>query len=148
MQATRYTHIFSFNNGPPHSCLSRNPISSHPVLASFTILHTACQQIHDWFERICAGVRQPRVECAGNLQPSVGNRPTDQTLGLRLVDLLFDIVKRHLKEGESIHIVGFGTFEVVNRKPRRGRNPVTGEAIQLAGHRALVFRPSRSLRSV
>jgi nucleoid DNA-binding protein len=67
---------------------------------------------------------------------------------LRLVDLLFDIVKRHLKRGESIHIVGFGTFEVVNRKPRRGRNPVTGEPIQLPGHRALVFRPSRSLRSV
>ena len=67
---------------------------------------------------------------------------------LRLVDLLFDIVKRHLKKGESIHIVGFGTFEVVNRKPRRGRNPVTGEPIHLPGHRALVFRPSRSLRSV
>lgn len=67
---------------------------------------------------------------------------------LRLVDLLFDIVKRHLKKGESIHIVGFGTFEVVDRKPRRGRNPVTGEPLQLPGHRALVFRPSRSLRSV
>ncbi|MFY9557462.1 MAG: HU family DNA-binding protein [Blastocatellia bacterium] len=66
----------------------------------------------------------------------------------RLVDLMFDIVKRQLQHGESVHIVGFGTLEVVNRKPRRGRNPITGEPIELAGHRALVFRPSRSMRSV
>ncbi|MEK6322120.1 MAG: HU family DNA-binding protein [Acidobacteriota bacterium] len=65
---------------------------------------------------------------------------------LRLVDLLFDFVKRHLREGERIHIVRFGTLEVVNRKPRRGRNPITGEPIELGGHRALVFRPSRSMR--
>jgi len=67
---------------------------------------------------------------------------------LRLVDLLFDVVKRRLREGRSIHIVGFGTLEVVNRKARRGRNPVTGQPIELVGHRALVFRPSRSMRSV
>jgi nucleoid DNA-binding protein len=67
---------------------------------------------------------------------------------LRLVDLLFDLVKLHLQEGESIHIVGFGTLEVVNRKPRRGRNPITGEPIELEGHRALVFRPARSMRAM
>jgi len=67
---------------------------------------------------------------------------------LQLVDLLFDIVKGRLRKGESVHIVGFGTLEVVNRKSRRGRNPITGEPIQLAGHRALVFRPSRAVRSV
>lgn len=66
---------------------------------------------------------------------------------LRLVDLLFDLIKRHLQQGESIHIVGFGTLEVVSRKARRGRNPVTGEPIELEGHRALVFRPSRSMRA-
>ncbi|MEK6284614.1 MAG: HU family DNA-binding protein [Acidobacteriota bacterium] len=67
---------------------------------------------------------------------------------LRLVDLLFDIVKRQLRTGERIHIIGFGTLEVVNRKPRSRRNPITGEPIELGGHRALVFRPSRSMRSV
>lgn len=67
---------------------------------------------------------------------------------LQLVDKLFEIVKRHLQNGDSIHIVGFGTLEIVNRKPRRGRNPISGEPIQLHGHRALVFRPSRSIRSV
>jgi integration host factor subunit alpha len=67
---------------------------------------------------------------------------------LRLVDLLFEIVKDRLLEGESVRIVGFGTLEVVTRKPRRGRNPITGEEIELSGRRALVFRPSRSIRSV
>jgi integration host factor subunit alpha len=67
---------------------------------------------------------------------------------LRLVDLLFDIVKDRLLKGESVRIVGFGTLEVVTRKPRKGRNPITGEEIELQGRRALVFRPSRSMRSV
>ena len=65
---------------------------------------------------------------------------------LRLVDLLFDLVKHQLQVGESIHIVGFGTLEVVNRKPRRGRNPITGEPIDLAVT-AHLFRPARSMRA-
>ena len=67
---------------------------------------------------------------------------------LRYVDILFDVIKDQLIKGESIHIVGFGTLEVVKRKPRRGRNPITGEEIELPARRALVFRPSRSMRSV
>ena len=66
----------------------------------------------------------------------------------RIVDLIFNIVKRQLLGGEEIHIVGFGTLEVVQRRSRRGRNPVTGEAIQLPERRALIFRPSRAIRSV
>lgn len=87
-----------------------------------------------------------KADLARVLHPSNGDLTNRDAL--RLVDLLFDIVKRRLKEGERIHIVGFGTFEIVKRKPRRGRNPITGERIELAEHRALVFRPSRSLRSV
>lgn len=67
---------------------------------------------------------------------------------LRIVDLLFELVKKRLMQGESVRIVGFGTFEVVSRRKRRGRNPITGEAIEVAGRRALVFRPSRSMRTV
>jgi nucleoid DNA-binding protein len=66
----------------------------------------------------------------------------------RIVDLIFTIIKRQLLNGEEIHIVGFGTLEVVERRSRRGRNPVTGEAIQLPARRALIFRPSRAIKSV
>jgi nucleoid DNA-binding protein len=64
----------------------------------------------------------------------------------RIVDLIFEIIRHHLLSGEEVHIIGFGTLEVVRRRERRGRNPLTGEAIQLPAKRALVFRPSRALR--
>lgn len=66
----------------------------------------------------------------------------------RLVDTIFDIVRDRLIAGENVRIVGFGTLEIIERKPRRGRNPSTGQEILLESHRSLVFRPSRTMRSV
>lgn len=66
----------------------------------------------------------------------------------RIVDLIFTILKKQLLEGNRVHIVGFGTLEVVLRRARRGRNPATGETIELPAKRALVFRPSRAIKSV
>ncbi|HZS08507.1 MAG TPA: HU family DNA-binding protein [Blastocatellia bacterium] len=65
----------------------------------------------------------------------------------RIVDLIIDIIRRQLLKGDEVHIVGFGTLEVIKRSERRGRNPVTGETIQLPERRALVFRPSRAVRA-
>jgi nucleoid DNA-binding protein len=65
-----------------------------------------------------------------------------------IVDQIFAIIKRQLLDGNRVHIVGFGTLEVVMRRERRGRNPATGETIELPAKRALVFRPSRAIRSV
>ena len=65
----------------------------------------------------------------------------------RAVDLIFAIVKKRLLGGNRVHIVGFGTLEVVERRARRGRNPATGEEIELPARRALVFRPSRAIKS-
>lgn len=66
----------------------------------------------------------------------------------RVIDLIFATIKRRLLEGERVHIVGFGTLEIVERQPRRGRNPATGASIDLPARRALVFRPSRAIKSV
>ena len=66
----------------------------------------------------------------------------------QIVDRIFAIIKQQLLDGKRVHIVGFGTLEVVTRRPRRGRNPATGETIDLPSKRALVFRPSRAIRSV
>ncbi|MCI0389956.1 MAG: integration host factor subunit beta [Acidobacteria bacterium] len=66
----------------------------------------------------------------------------------RIVDRIFTIIKRQILDGERVHIVGFGTLEVVKRRARRGRNPATGDTIELPAKRALVFRPSRAIRSV
>jgi integration host factor subunit alpha len=67
---------------------------------------------------------------------------------LKVIDVLFDVIRNRLMHGESVRIVGFGTLEVAQRRSRRGRNPITGESIEVSSRRALVFRPSRSIRSV
>jgi nucleoid DNA-binding protein len=64
----------------------------------------------------------------------------------RIVDTIFETIKDRLLAGEEVRIVGFGSLEVVTRRTRRGRNPMTGEDIQLPERRALVFRPSRSMK--
>ncbi len=64
----------------------------------------------------------------------------------RIVDTIFETIKNRLLKGDKVRIVGFGSLEVVTRRTRRGRNPVTGEDIQLPERRALVFRPSRSMK--
>jgi DNA-binding protein HU-beta len=65
----------------------------------------------------------------------------------RAVDQLFALIKQSVVEGRRVHIVGFGTLEVVARRARRGRNPATGEEIELPARRAIVFRPARAIKS-
>ncbi len=64
----------------------------------------------------------------------------------RIVDIIFETITNRLLAADEVRIVGFGTLEVVTRRARRGRNPMTGEEIQLPERRALVFRPSRSMK--
>jgi DNA-binding protein HU-beta len=51
-----------------------------------------------------------------------------------------------LKNGDKVNISGFGTFLVSERKGRIGRNPKTGEAIEIAPSRAAKFKPGKSLK--
>ena len=52
-----------------------------------------------------------------------------------------------MHQGEHIEIRGFGTFKVVHRAPRTGRNPKTGEVVKIPSRAMPVFKPSRELRS-
>lgn len=64
-----------------------------------------------------------------------------------LVELIFNTIKETLARGEKIKISGFGNFVVRDKKARTGRNPQTGEAIQISARRVLTFKPSQVLRS-
>ncbi len=55
-------------------------------------------------------------------------------------------VTNSLKKGEDVSLVGFGTFTVAERAARNGRNPLTGESIQIAASRAPKFRAGKSLK--
>jgi integration host factor alpha subunit len=61
----------------------------------------------------------------------------------QLVDAIFQIIKRRLVKRERVQIVNFGIFEVRTKRGREGRNPRTGEKIQIRQRRTLVFRPAR-----
>ena len=57
-----------------------------------------------------------------------------------------DIVGDTLKKGGKVQLVGFGTFEVSERSARSGRNPQTGETIEIQASKAPKFKPMKSLK--
>ncbi len=63
-----------------------------------------------------------------------------------IVDLVFDLMKETLESGEKIKISGFGNFLVRQKRSRKGRNPQTGEEIEISARRVLTFKPSHVLR--
>jgi len=64
----------------------------------------------------------------------------------RAVHSLLDVVRDALVTGDRVTLPGFGTFDAAERKARTGRNPRTGEAIEIAATRAARFKPSRGLK--
>ena len=63
-----------------------------------------------------------------------------------IVDLVFDLMKETLEQGNKIKISGFGNFVIREKRPRKGRNPQTGQEIQISARRVLTFKPSQVLR--
>jgi integration host factor subunit alpha len=64
----------------------------------------------------------------------------------QLVEQVFQILKETLEKGEKIKISGFGNFVIREKRPRKGRNPQSGEEMMISGRRVLTFRPSLLLR--
>ena len=63
-----------------------------------------------------------------------------------LVESIFDTIKESMEAGENIKVSGFGNFVVRDKSARTGRNPQTGEAIEIAARRVLTFKPSGVLK--
>jgi len=62
------------------------------------------------------------------------------------VNLVFDTIKTTLKKGNSVSIPNFGSFDVVKRKARNGRNPQTGEVIKIKASKAPRFKAGKGLK--
>lgn len=62
-----------------------------------------------------------------------------------VVDLVFNTITKSLKKGESVTLVGFGTFAVSGRKGRTGRNPQTGETLKIKAKTVAKFKPGKAL---
>jgi len=61
----------------------------------------------------------------------------------RLVEAIFETIKKRLGGGEKVQITGFGTFMIRHKRERRGRNPQTGEEMVIRPRRSVVFRASK-----
>ncbi|MDQ0337663.1 DNA-binding protein HU-beta [Caldalkalibacillus uzonensis] len=64
----------------------------------------------------------------------------------KAVDAVFDAITEALQKGEKVQIIGFGNFEVRERAARKGRNPQTGEEIEIAASKVPAFKPGKGLK--
>jgi len=64
----------------------------------------------------------------------------------KAVAAVVDAIRDGLKRGEKIAISGFGSFETAHREARPGRNPKTGEAVEIPAGPAIKFRPGKGLK--
>jgi DNA-binding protein HU-beta len=64
----------------------------------------------------------------------------------KVVDALFETISNTLAKEEKIQLIGFGTFEVRERSARKGRNPQTGEEIDIAASKVPAFKPGKELK--
>jgi len=62
------------------------------------------------------------------------------------VEIMLNLIKKTLKKKEEVFLSGFGTFSIVKRKARKGRNPKTGEAIRIPARVLPKFKPARAFK--
>lgn len=63
-----------------------------------------------------------------------------------VIDTMLNTITDTLKKGETIQIMGFGSFEVRSLSARKGRNPKTGETIQIKARKRAAFKPGKALK--
>ena len=63
-----------------------------------------------------------------------------------ILNAVIESIKDALSNGEKVTLVGFGTFQVIEKKSRKGRNPQTGEELQIPAKKVPKFVPGKALR--
>ena len=79
------------------------------------------------------------------LAPQFGDNKKEAA---RAVDVVFDAIIRNISKGEDVMINDFGKFKKVDRPARKGRNPFTGETIQIKASKKVRFLPAKGLKDV
>ncbi|NLU51174.1 MAG: HU family DNA-binding protein [Syntrophomonadaceae bacterium] len=64
----------------------------------------------------------------------------------KVINALFTTIESSLKEGDKVQLIGFGTFEIRERQARKGRNPQTGEEIEIPATRVPAFKAGKALK--
>jgi DNA-binding protein HU-beta len=70
----------------------------------------------------------------------------NESQATKAVNAVFTAIEQALASGDEVTVSGFGSFKVVERSAREGRNPQTGESITIAARKSPVFRPGTQLK--
>lgn len=84
-----------------------------------------------------------RIDFANRLRERFGLTTADAG---KLVDVVFDEIREALINGEDVKFAGFGTFKILTKSARMGRNPKTGAPAVISARRVATFRPSNEFR--
>lgn len=84
-----------------------------------------------------------RNDLANRLRERFGFTTAD---AYKLVDVIFDEIQESLINGEEVKFAGFGSFKILSKPERMGRNPKTGEAAIISARRVASFRPCTEFR--
>ncbi|MHA6259633.1 HU family DNA-binding protein [Sporosarcina sp. CAU 1771] len=66
--------------------------------------------------------------------------------GTKAVEAVFETIQETLAKGDKVQVIGFGTFEVRERAARKGRNPQSGEEIDIAASKVPAFKAGKALK--
>ncbi len=84
-----------------------------------------------------------RSDFANRLRERFGLTTAD---AFKLVDIVFDEIRESLIHGEEVKFAGFGSFKILTKPQRMGRNPKTGESAVISARRVASFRPCNEFR--
>ena len=85
-----------------------------------------------------------KTELIGEVAGKTGMTKKDAE---KVVNAFFDTVEGALKSGDKVQLIGFGTFEVRERKARKGRNPQTGKEIDIPATKVPAFKAGKALKN-
>ena len=94
---------------------------------------------------ITIGAKMNKKQLVAKISSTLGQSKADAE---RTFDSITTIILNELKNDETVKIAGFGTYKVGKRKARVGRNPRTGESIQIAASQKVKFLPAKSLKEM
>lgn len=84
-----------------------------------------------------------RIDLANALRNRFGLTASDS---YKMIDIIFDEIEQSLINGEEVKITGFGTFKILSKSARIGRNPKTGVPAVISARRVATFRPSANFK--
>lgn len=87
-----------------------------------------------------------KTEFTEALKERCSNDFETKAAAARVTDAVFDIIKDEVINGGSVQIVGFGTFDSADRAARTGKNPQTGESIQIPAKKVPIFKAGKTFK--